>query len=162
MRENAILIISLPKDHHYRRHHHGKGLEASHFSGQRNSIWCSVSVCTVYDVFKTTITAETLLLEATDVDPKANLHNSAQGASWFNLLDCFWKDVTYSHEAWPLALKAGLNDKRCAIKYPEQYLGLWDMDWRIQNIAQGHILWFIPRTYYCYYIPVAVSILENR
>ena len=118
MRENAILIISLPKHHHYRRHHHGKGLEASHFSGQRNSIWCSVFVCTVRDTFKTAITAETLLLQATDVDPKANLHNSAQGASWFNLLDCFWKDVTYSHEAWPLALKAGLNDKRWGHKVP--------------------------------------------
>lgn len=137
MRENAILIISLPKHHHYRRHYHGKGLEASHFSGQRNSIWCAVFVCTEYDMFKTTITAETLLLQATDVDPKANLHNSAQGASWFNLLDCFRKDVTHSHEAWSLALKASLNDIRCAMKCPGQYLNFWDKDWIIQYLAQG-------------------------
>jgi hypothetical protein len=75
MRENAILIISLPKQHH----HHGKGLE-SPFSGQRNRIRCSIFVCNVHDVFETTITVETLLLQATNVDPTENLHNSAQVA----------------------------------------------------------------------------------
>jgi hypothetical protein len=45
-------------------------------------------------MFETTIAVETLLLQATNGDPKENLHNSAQVTSRFNLLDCFWKDVT--------------------------------------------------------------------
>jgi hypothetical protein len=35
----------------------------------------------LHDVFKTTITLETLLLQATNAKPKENLHNSAKVAS---------------------------------------------------------------------------------
>jgi hypothetical protein len=53
-------------------------------------------------MFETTIAVETVLLQATNGDPKENLHNSAQVTSRFNLLDCFWKDVTGGCEAWSL------------------------------------------------------------
>jgi hypothetical protein len=74
----------ITKAHHH--YHRGDGLEVSPFSGQRRSVF---NCTAVHDMFKTTTAAETLLLQATDVDPKENLHNSAQGASRFNLSDCF-------------------------------------------------------------------------
>lgn len=67
-------------------HQEGVGSESFPFSGRRSS----VLICTAaQDMFKTAITVETLLLQATHGDPKENLHSSAQGASRFNLSDCF-------------------------------------------------------------------------
>lgn len=115
-------------------HHRGKGLQASPFSGQRNRTRCSIFICrAVHDMFKTTITVETLLLQATNVDPKENLHNSAQGASWFNLLDCFCY-VVCSYEAWSLALKAELNDKNFETKSRGKHSALSEINWRMETV----------------------------